>query len=492
MTRAVSLHTEESLDPEDWKSMRRLGHRMIDDMMTYLEEVDQRPVWKPIPDEVKARLRAPLPLEPQDLEKVYETFVEDVLPYPMGCIHPRFWGWALGTGTPLDMLAEMLAAAMNSNTGGGEHVANYVEAQVLNWLKEMLGYPTEASGLLVSGGSMANLVGLTVARNAMAGFDVRRLGVSASPQKMTMYASTETHSSVQKAIELLGLGADSLRLIPVDYEFRVQVSVLESAIREDRDAGYHPICVVGNAGTINTGAFDDLDLLADICQRERMWFHIDGAFGAWAALSPELQPLVAGMDRADSLAFDLHKWMYMPYEIGCALVQKEEAHRRSFSLTPTYLTHTERGLAAGGAWFSDYGVQLSRNFRALKAWMSIQVHGVDKYRRLIQQNVDQARYLAELVDASPELELMAPVPLNIVCFRYRASHLDDASLNELNEELLLRLHEGGNALCSYVTVGDKYGLRVGIFNHRSRRDDFDAFVREVVRLGRNLLSEGFP
>jgi aromatic-L-amino-acid decarboxylase len=492
VTGAVPQPREESLDPEDWQSMRQLGHRMIDDMMAYLEKVDQRPVWKPIPDQVKTRLQAPLPLEPQDVEKVYEKFVTDVLPYPMGCIHPRFWGWALGTGTPLDMLAEMLAAAMNSNTGGGDHVANYVEAQVLNWLKEMLGYPIEASGLLVSGGSMANLVGLTVGRNAMAGFDVRRQGVSASPQKMTVYASTETHSSVQKAIELLGMGADSLRLIPVDSQFKIEVSALESTISEDRDAGFHPICVVGSAGTINTGSFDDLGLLADICQREGMWFHVDGAFGAWAALSPQLQPLVAGMDRADSLAFDLHKWMYMPYEIGCALVRKEEAHRRSFSLTPTYLMHAERGLAAGAAWFSDYGVQLSRNFRALKAWISLQAHGAKKYGRLIQQNVDQARYLARLIDASPELELMAPVPLNIVCLRYRAPDLDDTLLNKLNEELLLRLQEGGNALCSHVTIGDKYGLRVGIFNHRSRREDFDAFLREVVELGRKLLDEGIP
>jgi len=458
--------------------------------MTYLETVRDRPVWRPIPDGVKASLREPLPLDPQDPEQIYQKFLEDVLPHPMGNIHPRFWGWVLGTGTPLGMLAEMLAAGMNPNPGGGEHIANYVEVQVLDWCKEMLGYPAEASGLLVSGGSMANLVGLTVARNTMAGFDLRRHGLPASPERMTVYGSSETHSSIQKAIELLGLGSDSLRQVPVNSEFQVELSALEAAISEDREAGYRPICVVGNAGTVNTGAIDDLDSLADICQREGLWFHIDGAFGALAALSPDLHPLLAGMERADSLAFDMHKWMYMPYEIGCALVRREEDHRRAFSLTPDYLSHTERGLAGGSVWFSDYGLQLSRSFRALKAWMSIKEHGVEKYGRLIQQNVDQARYLADLIDASPDLERLAPVPLNIVCFRFYADHLDDVSLNELNQELLLQLHESGIAVPSYATIGGEYALRVAITNHRSRREDFDLLVREVTRLGRHQRRAG--
>jgi aromatic-L-amino-acid decarboxylase len=487
MTKADSLTVEESLDPEDWRSMRALGHRMIDDMMTYLETVRERPVWKPIPDEVKANLREPLPLEPQDPEQIYQRFLEDVLPHPMGNIHPRFWGWVIGTGTPLGMLAEMLAAGMNPNLAGGEHMANDVEAQVLDWCKEMLGYPAEASGLLVSGGSMANLVGLTVARNTMAGFDVRRHGLLASPKRTTVYGSSEMHSSNRKAIELLGLGTDSLREVPVNSDFQIELSALEAAISEDREVGYQPICVIGCAGTINTGAIDDLNSLADICEREKLWFHVDGAFGALAALCPKLRPLVAGMERADSLAFDMHKWMYMPYEIGCVLVRREEDHRRAFFLTADYISHQARGLAGRRVWFSEYGVQLSRGFRALKAWMSIKEHGIEKYGRLIQQNVEQARYLADLVDASPELESLAPVPLNIVCFRFHADHLDDESLNRLNEELLLQLHESGVAVPSYTTLGGKYALRVAITNHRSRREDFDVFVGEVTRLGRNLL-----
>ncbi|MCC7352807.1 MAG: amino acid decarboxylase [Anaerolineae bacterium] len=482
---------EESLDPADWQAMRALGHRMVDDMLNYLQTVRERPVWQPIPEEVKTHLKQPLPVEPQGPEQTYRDFLEKILPHPMGNIHPRFWGWVIGTGTPLGALAEMLAAGMNPNLGGAEHVANHVERQAVAWCKEMLGYPAEASGLLVSGGSMANLVGLTVARNAKAGFDLRRQGVQGAPKRLTLYGSQEMHSSIQKGVELLGLGSDSLRHVPVNADYQIEVTALDAAIARDRAAGMQPFCVIGNAGTVNTGAFDDLARLADICQREGLWFHVDGAFGALAALSPALRHLVAGMERADSLAFDLHKWMYMPYEAGCALVRREEDHRRAFALTPEYLTHGgERGLAAGSQWFSDYGIQLSRGFRALKVWMSIKEHGIRKYGRLIRQNVEQARYLAGLVDAAPTLERLAPVPLNIVCFRYKADHLDEAALNRLNQEILVQLHESGIAVPSYTTLNGKYALRVAITNHRSRREDFDLLVREVMRLGSAILIAG--
>jgi aromatic-L-amino-acid decarboxylase len=479
---------EESLDPEDWDALRALGHRMVDDMLTFLQTVRERPVWQPIPENVKGRLKQPVPLEPQGAATAYRDFVENVLPHPMGNIHPRFWGWVIGTGTPFGMLAEMLAAGMNPNLGGGEHVPNYVEAEVLDWCKEMLGYPAEASGLLVSGGSMANLVGLAVARNTMAGFDLRRQGLRAA-RTMTLYGSREMHSSIQKAVELMGLGSEALREIPVNAEFQMDLEALQAAIGKDRAAGHLPFCVIGNAGTVNTGAIDDLSALADLCQREKLWFHVDGAFGALAALSPALRPLLAGMERADSLAFDLHKWMYMPYEVGCTLVRREQDHRRTFALSPEYLAHAERGLAGGSLWFSEYGVELSRGFRALKVWLSIKEHGVRKYGRLIQQNVEQARYLAGLIDAAPELERLAPVPLNIVCFRFKAEHLDEPALNQLNQELLIRLYESGIAAPSYTTLNGSYVLRAAITNHRSRREDFDLLVRTVIRLGRELAGE---
>jgi len=478
---------EETLDPKDWEAMRALGHQMVDDMMTYLETVRERPVWQPIPEKVRENFKKPLPMEPQGAKRTYQDFLENVLPHPMGNIHPRFWGWVEGTGTPFGMLADMLAAGMNPDLGAGNHVANYVEAQVLDWLKEMLGYPAEASGLLVSGGSMANLVGLTVARNTMVEFDVRHHGLQNASRKITLYGSAETHSSLQKAVELLGLGNDSFRKIPVNADFQMDTGALKLAISEDKSKGYQPIVVIGNAGTVNTGAFDDFNALADICAQEGLWFHVDGAFGAWAALSPKLRHLVSHMKRADSLAFDLHKWMYMPFELGCALVRREEDHLKAFSLTPDYLTRAERGLSGGPVWYSEYGFQCSRGFRALKAWMCIKEHGVLKYGRLIQQNIDQARYLTELVDAAPELERVAPAPLNIVCFRFTANSLDEAALNKLNSELLMQLQESGMAVLSSTIINGKYVLRVAITNHRSRREDFELLVREVIRLGNMLL-----
>jgi glutamate/tyrosine decarboxylase-like PLP-dependent enzyme len=482
----VNTAVEETLDPDDWAELRALGHRMVDDLLDYLRTVRERPVWRPIPAEVRARFRVPAPRAPEGAERAYHDFREHVLPHPMGNIHPRFWGWVIGTGTPFGALAEMLAAGMNPNMGGGDHLPNQVEAQVLDWCKEMLGYPATASGLLVSGGSMANLVGLAVARHARAGFDVRSKGVRHAAGPLTVYGSSEMHSSVRKAVELLGLGSEALRLVPVTSEFELDLSALERMIAEDRAAGCQPICVVGNAGTVNTGAFDDLGVIAALCQRERLWFHVDGAFGALAALVPEYQGRLAPMARADSLAFDLHKWMYLPFEAGCTLVRDADTHRRTFSLTPDYLAHAERGLAAGELWFSDYGIQLSRGFRALKVWMSFKEHGLDKYARLIRQNIEQARYLAGLVRNAPDLELMAPVPLNIVCFRYRAAGCDDTTLDALNQELLIQLHEQGIAVPSNALLGGRFALRVAIVNHRSRREDFDLLVGEVRRIGKEL------
>ena len=492
----VNVESEETLDPADWESMRKLGHKMLDDMLDYMETVRERPVWQHVPDRIKAHFSRPVPQHPQPPEEIYEEFVEKVLPYPMGNIHPRFWGWILGTGTVMGAFAELLAASMNTNTGGGDnHIANHVEKQVIDWIKEMLGYPLSASGVLTSGCSAANIIGLTVARNAKAGFDLRRKGLRRTTQKMLLYASREVHSSIQKAVELLGLGSEALRLLPVNDYFQIDLQTLKATITRDREDGYLPFCVVGAAGTTNTGGIDDLDALADLCQQENLWFHVDGAFGAWAALAPRARNKVVGIERADSLALDLHKWMYMQYEVGCILVRHEHQHRKAFSLTPDYLAHGEggRGLSGGDLpWFSDYGFQLSRGFRALKAWMSLKEHGSCKYARIIQQNINQALYLGELVNASPKLELSAPVTLNVVCFRYVAPDMDNYALDELNKQIVIELQEQGVAVLSGTVVKGKYVLRAANSNHRSRREDFDVLVREVIRIGKELKAHRQP
>lgn len=476
---------EETLDPENWEELRQIGHQMVDDMLDWLQTLRDRPVWQPVPDEVKARFQQRLPLEAQNLREVYKDFLTDVLPFPNGNQHPRFWGWVHGTSTPFGMLAEMLAAGMNPQVGFGERSAVYVEKQVIDWCKEMLGFPSEASGILVSGCTMANVTGLTVARNAKAGFNVQQQGLQNSNAKMMLYGSSETHSSIQKAIEVLGLGNESLRRIPVNSDFRIDLAALKKAIAEDRAKGLKPFCVIGNAGTVNTGAIDDLNGLADICEAEDLWFHIDGAFGALAALSPQYRPVLKGMERADSLAFSLHKWTSMPYEVGCALIRHPDKHRQSFSATGAYLLPLSRGVSSG-IWFSEYGVQSSRGFRALKVWLSIKENGINKYRRLIEQNISQAAYLASLIEASPDLELLAPVPLNVVCFRFVKRNLAEDQLTELNRELLVRLQESGIAIPTYTTIKGKFAIRCSVTNHRSRREDFDLLIENVIKIGKEI------
>lgn len=473
---------EETLDPENWDELRELGHRMLDDMMDYHRSIRDRPVWRSFETAFSSLKEGP-PRMPQGAEKTYQEFKDIILESFSGlALHPRFWGWVTGTASPSGMLAEMLTGGLNASTEFGTEFTYYVERQVLTWIKEMLGYPSEASGILVSGATMANLIGITVARNNKCDYDVRKHGLKFTPRKMTLYCSSETHMAIQKSVELLGLGAESLRFIPVTKEFKIDIQALKESIDEDESKGHQPFCIIGNAGTVNTGSFDDLDALAGICEDHSLWFHVDGAFGAWTAITPKLRRLSKGMERADSLALDLHKWMNLPYDIGCVLVRDEKAHRGAFTLTPEYLELPE-GLPPP---LQEYGIELSRRFRALKAWMSIKEHGTEKHGRIIQQNVDQTRYLEKLVNETPELELLAPVPLNIVCFRYKLEGLDDEKLNGFNNLLLMVLQSNGIAIPSNTTIDGKFAIRFCNVNHRTKYEDLEYFVKEVVRIGRML------
>lgn len=474
------------LDPADWKAFREQSHQILDQTLDYLQDVRDRATWTAVPKEVRDRLQSPFPIEASDFGEVYREFARDILPYNSGNIHPRFFGWVQGTGTPAGAIAELLAAAMNSNCGGRDHGAIYVERQVIDWFKELFEFPKSACGLLVTGTSMANLIAVLVARTKALGPAVREQGLQAQTQRLVGYASASTHGCVRKAFENAGLGGESLRVLPVDKTHRVDPNAIADAIQHDRAAGLRPFLIIGNAGSVDIGAIDRLDELADLAERERLWLHIDGAFGALTMLSKKLRPALRGIERADSLAFDLHKWLHVPYDAGCVLVRDEELHRSTFSTEGPYITRMDRGLAAGAPWFADFGPDLSRGFRALKVWFAIKQHGAKRLAESIERNCAQARYLQSLIEADPRFELMAPVSLNIVCLRYLATNLDAAQLDRFNDDLVIALQESGAAVTSSTTIAERRAIRVCIVNHRTEDRDFDLLLQTLGELAVQL------
>lgn len=480
-TPSISI-AEETLDPMDWRDVGALAHRMVDDSIGYLRDVRERPAWQEMPKEVKATFDAPLPRSPTPLDDVYRQVTETLMPYPMGNIHPRFWSWYMGSSNFTGALADFLAAIQGSNLGGGNHAAALMDSQVVNWCKEMIGFPQSASGTLVSGGSMANLIALVVARNAKADADVREDGVGAIEKPLRFYTSDQAHSCHRKAMEALGLGNKALRRIPSGAALQIDIAALRAAIADDRAAGFQPACLIATAGTVNTGAVDDLEALADLAAKEALWLHVDGCIGALLAIAPENAHRVSGIARAASVALDPHKWLHAPFEVGCVLIRDACAHRGAFAVTQEYLESTPRGLASA-EWLYEYGLQTTRGFRALKVWMALREHGIEKFGRLIDQNIAQARYLTGLIECEPLFELVAPTNINIVCFRYSPGGLESAALKALNIEIMLRLQEEGTAVLSDTTVHGEHCLRVAINNHRTRRADLDLLVQETLRLG---------
>lgn len=481
----LNAAAEETLDPGDWSDVQALSHRIVDDAVGYLRDVRDRPVWQELPAEAKAFFATPLPRVPTSLAEVYRDVVENVMRYPMGNVHPRFWAWYMGSSNFTGALGDFLAAVQGSNLGGGNHAASYMDDQVVGWCKEMVGFPASASGTLLSGGSMANVICLAVARNIKAGIDVREHGVAAIEKPLRFYGSDQIHSCHRKAMEALGLGNRALVRIATDATLRIDIAALRAAIAQDRAAGLQPACVIGTAGTVNTGAIDDLQALARLAAEENLWFHVDGCIGALIAVAPGNAYRVAGIERADSVALDPHKWLHAPFEVGCALVRDAAGHRETFAVTPEYLKMTTRGIASSH-WLHDYGLQTSRGFRALKVWMALKEHGIEKFGRLIDQNIAQGRCLSGLIEAEPALELVAPTNINIVCFRYHPAGMAGEALKALNVEIMLRLQEQGTAVISDTTVHGEHCLRVAINNHRTLREDLGLLVRETVRLGAEI------
>jgi aromatic-L-amino-acid/L-tryptophan decarboxylase len=485
MSKDEFVRQGESLDPADWAQFRAQGHHMLDDILDYLERIRDRPVWQPIPEASRAQFRAPLPRQPSSLAAVHEKFLAHVLPYSTGNTHPGFMGWVHGGGNPVGLLGEMLAAGLNANLGGRDHMPIEVERQIVGWMRELIGFPAGASGLFVTGTSMANLMAVLIARTRTLGFDVRRKGLASSPKRLTAYASQSAHGSVAQALDLAGLGSDALRLIATDDRHRIDLAALAATVAADRHKGFTPFLAIGTAGSVDVGAVDDLAGLAAFAEAEKLWFHVDAAYGVFALLAPELAPLLAGIERADSIAFDFHKWGQVPYDAGFLLVRDSEVHRASFASPAAYLRRETRGLAAGSPWPCDFGPDLSRGFRALKTWFTLQVYGTEALGAVVSYTCALARHLEGQVRASAELELLAPAQLNIVCFRYRAEDSD-----RVNAAIVADLHESGIAAPSTTTIAGRLAIRAAIINHRTEIQDIDALIAAVLRLGQSRCGQG--
>ncbi|MDR3670946.1 MAG: aspartate aminotransferase family protein [Holophaga sp.] len=472
----------DDLDPSDWPSERAQAHRMLDDILDHVEHVRGRPVWRPIPEAVKNGLREPCPREPTPLAEVHQQFLRLVLPYGTGNVHPGFMGWVHGGGSVAGMLGEMLAAGLNANLGGREHMPIEVERQILRWLAPLFGMPGEAGGLFVTGSSMANFMAILVARTGALGPEVRPRGLAAMPVRLAAYASAAVHGCVRRGMEMAGLGGDALRQVAVDRDGRMDPDALLQAVRWDRAAGLRPFLVVATAGTVDTGAIDDLEAVAAIAQAERLWFHVDGAYGALAILAPGLAPRLAGIQRADSLALDFHKWGQVPYDAGYLLVRDGALQQRTFAAPAVYLGREARGLAAGSPWPCDFGPDLSRGFRALKVWFTLKVYGTERLGAVIAHTCALAQYLKARVEACPRLELMAPVSLNIVCFRVRGADPD-----RLNRRVVELLQESGRAAPSTTTLDGQLVIRAAIVNHRTQSRDIDALIAATLEIASHLL-----
>lgn len=472
-----------------------LGQAALDWCLQYFDTVDSRAVYPAVGvDALTAALTGPLPLGPQPVAEVMAQFTEIVAGARHNG-HPRMFGYVQSSGTFVGAVADLLTSALNQNVTSWRSApsATTIERQVIDWVRTIVGMPAGTTGLLMSGGSMANLAGVATALRAATDVDVNRLGVAAIGAAPVLYASSLVHMSIPKAAALLGLGRDAVRLLPVDGQFRLDVPALERAIADDRAAGRLPVCVVASGGEVNTGAVDPLDAIADVCARHQVWLHVDGSYGGFAVLAPSAASQFGGLARADSVSLDPHKWLYAPLDLGCLLVRDGRALRRAFSHGASYIdVIADEQMSEFAFW--DYGPELSRRFRALKLWFTLKVYGTDAVAAAIEANLQVARHLAGAIDASDDFERLAPVPLSIVCFRYlppafrdRAARREPAALEELdvlNRALLVEVQRDGDAYLSNAVVDGAFALRACVVNYRTTPADCDRLLAAIRHAAR--------
>jgi aromatic-L-amino-acid/L-tryptophan decarboxylase len=471
--------SENTLDPDDWPSFRKQGHRMLDDMFDYLEQLREQPVWQGLPAEQRDVFQRPLLNEFSELNEVHDIFMKTILPYAVGNTHPGFMGWVHGGGTPVGMLAEMLAAGLNANVGGRDQAPIELEKQLLQWIKSIFSFPETAGGLFVTGTSMANLISVLIARTVYLGKAIRKEGLVNSDLQLVAYTSESAHISIAQAMDIAGIGSNALRMIPTNAMYQMDVSALAQAISADKKAGLTPFFIAATIGTVDVGAIDPLPAIADLAKRENLWFHVDGAYGALAILAPDIAPRLQGIERADSIAFDFHKWGQVPYDAGFILVRNGELQLDTFAMPAAYLSRESRGLSAGSPWPCDLGPELSRGFRALKTWFTIKVYGQEKLGQVISNTCALAQYLKQRIELNPKLELLASVELNIVCFRYRC-----LNPNRINADIVIALQESGIVAPSTTTLHGQLAIRAAIVNHRTTSSDIDALIEATLAFGK--------
>lgn len=471
--------SDHSLDPKDWDQFRSEAHDLLDHCIDLMQRAEERP-WQHVPEGLQEQYAiGQTKARNADL---MTRLRDEVLPYHAGNTHPKYWGWVQGTGMATDVTASMVAAVMNSNCGGRNHGANYMERAVIDWTCRKMGLPETAFGVFVTGTSQATVQAFSAARVRALGSDVRASGQGGV--RLTAYAAAGVHNATKKALELLGVGSVNLRLVPLS-EGKMNIDALQTMIAEDRAEGAQPFLLVGTAGSVDLGLYDNLHHLADVAAAENLWLHIDGAFGAWTRLAEEpYRSLSDGIERADSIALDFHKWMYVGYDSGLCLVRDGAELRAAFTARPVYLDGKERGVASGEPWFCDYGIDLSRGNRAIKVWMSLETLGEEAFTQAITRNCRLAKRMADEVRKHPEMAL-AQDPVSNVCVFTADAALSLEDQSALNVRIAVELQENGEAVFSTTKVGDVEMLRAAIVNHRTT----EAHIHEAVQAVADLAAK---
>lgn len=453
------------LDPADWTTFGQDMHDLLDTCLTRMEGARDLP-WQQKPDAMGVELDGTATPTAQ----VFTQITNTVMPYATGNTHPAFFGWVHGTGLPVGVGAELIAATMNSNCGGRDHGAAEVEREVINWLTRTAEMPDDAFGILTTGTSQATILALSAARARTFGMDVRKTGIRNLPD-VRVYMAKGAHSCVAKALEIMGHGSDCVQQIPVNDMSQMDVLALTAAINDDKSNNIAPLAIVGTAGSVGVGAYDDMNALADLAKSTGIWLHIDAAFGYWSRLADApFRNLSDGIGRADSIALDTHKWPGVQYDCGACLMADSDLHRATFSSRPAYLESAEAGLAGGDLWFCDYGVELSRGFKALKVWTAIKTLGAEAMGQAITDNCKQAALMGELVKASPHLTLQHDVISNLCCFSVAKGDVT---------KIAATLQINGQGVFSTITVNDIPCLRAAMVGHRTTSDDIRAAIKAV-------------